>query len=67
MRKKEILIKIKELGLTQVYLSKVLKCRPQQIFSAIHNNDQPTLRRKIIKHLIVKELSVIKTMETQCQ
>jgi hypothetical protein len=46
-----IISKLQELSLTQKYLAKIFNCRPQQIFSAIHNNDQPTLKMKIIKHL----------------
>jgi hypothetical protein len=60
MENKEILNKIQELGLTQVRLAKTFRCRPQQVFSAIHNGDQVTLRKKIIKHLKVKEQSANK-------
>jgi len=47
--------KLQELNLTQRYLAKTLNCRPQQVSSAIHNGDQPTLKTKIIKHLIALE------------
>ena len=56
MENKEILSKLQELGLTQKYLSKIFRRRPQQVFSAIYNGDQPTLRNKIIKHIKLKEV-----------
>ena len=47
----DIIQQLQVLNLTQKYLANKFNCRPQQIYSAIHNNDQPTLKKKIIKHL----------------
>jgi len=49
MNNKEIIHDLQALNITQVSLSKKFQCRPQQINSAIHNGDQPTLRKKIIQ------------------
>ncbi len=43
--------KLQELNLTQRDLAKKFSCKYQQIYSAIHDNDQPTLKAKIEKYL----------------
>jgi len=47
MTNKQILTNLRKLGVTQKSLSVKFKCRPQQISSAIHTIEQPTLRKKI--------------------
>ena len=42
-----------ELKRTQRYLAKVFRRSPQQINSAILTNQQPTLKEKIVKHILL--------------
>jgi len=51
MNDKELYRYLQAKNITQKSLAKKFKCRPQQIYSAIHNGDQPTLRKKIINYL----------------
>ena len=46
--KNPIVLALHGLGITQKELSIKFKCRPQQISSAIHTVEQPTLRNKIV-------------------
>ena len=51
MTNKQILSNLKKLKVTQKTLSIKFGCRPQQINSAIHTVEQPTLRNKIINFI----------------
>ena len=42
-----------ELKRTQIYLSKVFRRTPQQINAAIQFSQNPTLKEKIIKHILL--------------
>ena len=45
-----------ELKRTQIYLSKVFRRTPQQINAAIKGKQYPTLKEKIIKHILLLKL-----------
>ena len=42
-----------DLNRTQIYLSKVFRRTPQQINAAIKGKQYPTLKEKIIKHILL--------------
>ena len=42
-----------DLNRTQIYLSKVFRRTPQQINAAIQSSQNPTLKEKIVKHILL--------------
>ena len=60
MTASEIQIKLIELGKKQSYLSKLFNRPPSQISNAINTKLYPTLKEKIIKHILLLESKQLK-------